>query len=147
MKTVQMDRLDFSDHFSYIIYLIWIYRLISMNFWSLNHFLEFPGLFLIQKIVNRVSTTSLWRQHWPKSNLTGGLHLSLTQGVNMGYLTGWLAPNLILPRQHRRIKHRWRGGSPELLGLALEAAVSAAVGPVGKLALGRIQWCKQGCRE
>ena len=27
MKIVQMDRLDFSDHFSYIICLIWSYRI------------------------------------------------------------------------------------------------------------------------
>ena len=32
MKTVQMDRLDFSDHFSYIICLIWSYRIKVMNF-------------------------------------------------------------------------------------------------------------------
>ena len=32
MKPVQMDRLDFYDQISYINYLIWSYRLISMNF-------------------------------------------------------------------------------------------------------------------
>ena len=42
MKPLQMDRLNFSDNFSYIIYLIWSYGWISMNFWSLNYFLEFP---------------------------------------------------------------------------------------------------------
>ena len=41
MKPVQMDRLDFSDHFSYIICLIWSYGLISMNFRSFGHFLNF----------------------------------------------------------------------------------------------------------
>ena len=42
MKPLQMDRLNFFDNFSYIIYLIWSYGWISMNFWSLNYFLEFP---------------------------------------------------------------------------------------------------------
>ena len=51
MKMVQMDRLDFSDHFSHINYFHWSYRLFSMTSLSLNTFLEFPGLFLIQKIL------------------------------------------------------------------------------------------------
>ena len=42
MIPLQMDRLNFSGNFSYIIYLIWSYAWISMNFWSLNYFLEFP---------------------------------------------------------------------------------------------------------
>ena len=44
MKIVQMDRLNFSDNFSYINYFNLSYGWISMIFWSLNHFLEFPDL-------------------------------------------------------------------------------------------------------
>ena len=67
MKIVQMDRLDFSDHFSYIIYLIWSYGWFSMIFRSFNYFLKFSELYLIQKMSYGVSTTSLWRQqvNWP----------------------------------------------------------------------------------
>ena len=43
MKPLQMDILDFSDHFSYITYFIWSYRLISMIFQSFGYFLEFPN--------------------------------------------------------------------------------------------------------
>ena len=42
MKSLQIDRLNFSDNSSYINYFIWSYGWISMNFWSLNYFLEFP---------------------------------------------------------------------------------------------------------
>ena len=45
MKPLQMDRLNFSDNFSYINYFIWSYGWISMIFRSLNCFLEFPRLF------------------------------------------------------------------------------------------------------
>ena len=51
-----MDSLDFSDHFSYIIYFILSYRLFSMIFRSFEHFLEFPELIKIQK-------NGLLRQH------------------------------------------------------------------------------------
>ena len=62
MKPVPMDRLDFSDHFSYIIYSILSYSLFSMNFRSFKHFLEFPELVLIQKMINDISIVSLLRQ-------------------------------------------------------------------------------------
>ena len=42
MKPLQMDRLNFSDHFSYIICLIWSYGWFSMIFRSFGYFLEFP---------------------------------------------------------------------------------------------------------
>ena len=42
MKSFQMDRLNFSDNFSYINYFIWSYGWISMFFRSFKHFLEFP---------------------------------------------------------------------------------------------------------
>ena len=44
MKPLHMDRLNFSDNFSYINYFNLSYGWISMNFWSLYHFLEFPDL-------------------------------------------------------------------------------------------------------
>ena len=42
MKPLQMDRLNFSDNFSYINYFIWSYGWISMIFRSFKHFLEYP---------------------------------------------------------------------------------------------------------
>ena len=49
MKMVQMDRLDFSDHFSYINYFIWSYGWISMIFRSLGNFLDFLNYFKSRK--------------------------------------------------------------------------------------------------
>ena len=42
MKSFQMDRLNFSDNFSYINYFNLCYVWLSMNFWSFEPFLEFP---------------------------------------------------------------------------------------------------------
>ena len=42
MKPLQMDRLNFSDHFSYINLCIWSYGWFSMIFRSFDYFLEFP---------------------------------------------------------------------------------------------------------
>ena len=42
MKPLQMDRLNFSDHFSYINLCIWSYGWFSMIFRSFGYFLEFP---------------------------------------------------------------------------------------------------------
>ena len=42
MKPLQMDRLNFSDHFSYINLCIWSYGWFSMIFRSFNYFLEIP---------------------------------------------------------------------------------------------------------
>ena len=42
MKPLQMDRLNFSDHFSYINLYIWSYGWFSMIFRSFNYFLEIP---------------------------------------------------------------------------------------------------------
>ena len=76
MKLVQMDRLNFSDNFSYINYFIWSYRLISMNFWSFKHFLEFSDLLLNKKIPANVFMTSAVCHSdvssQPRSNLTVG---------------------------------------------------------------------------
>ena len=52
-----MDSLHFSDDFSYIIYFILSYGLISMNFRSFNYFVEFSELLKIQKSI----TASAWR--------------------------------------------------------------------------------------
>ena len=41
MKPVQMDRMDFSDHFSYINLFILSYRLFSMIFEVCDHFWNF----------------------------------------------------------------------------------------------------------
>ena len=68
---VQMDRLDFSDNFSYINYFIWSYRLISMNFRSFSYFLEFSDISkieIIQKRVYCVSTASCLRQQVSSAN-------------------------------------------------------------------------------
>ena len=50
MKMVQMDFLNFSDNFSYIIYFIWSYGWISMIFRSLYYFLEFSDISKIEII-------------------------------------------------------------------------------------------------
>ena len=94
MKMVQMDRLDFSDHFSYIICLISSYGWIYMNFWSLYYFLEFLIIFWFILIPEK----ALLRQHYVKvmsagqldgswSNLTSGVHWSVTQCC-LGSMTG-----------------------------------------------------------
>ena len=62
MKMVQMDRLDFSDQFSYINYFILSYGRIYMNFRSFNCFLEFPGLIKTPENIYRVSMTIALRQ-------------------------------------------------------------------------------------
>ena len=83
MKMVQMDSLNFSDNFSYIIYLIWSYGWISMNFRSLYNFLEFSEFILNPE---NDLTASAWRQHdvsesttRSRSNLTCVVHTSVTQ--------------------------------------------------------------------
>ena len=76
MKIVQMDRLDFSDHFSYIICLIWSYRIKVMNFLK---FKLYSGISYIRLIPENqllrqpdVSVTSAGQRDTSGSNLTVG---------------------------------------------------------------------------
>ena len=77
MKIVQMDRLDFSDHFSYIICLIWSYRIKVMNFLK---FKLYSGISYIRLNPENqllcqpdVSVTSAGQRDTSGSNLTVGL--------------------------------------------------------------------------
>ena len=85
MEIVQMDSLNFSDNFSYIIYLVWSYGWFYIIFRSLGYFLKFINHFLIyfnSRNTYCVSIASLWRQQVNRccwwSNLTSGVHWSVT---------------------------------------------------------------------
>ena len=117
MKMVQMDRLDFSDHFSYINYFIWSYGWISMNFRSFRHFLEFSELnyFLIyfnsrKELLRQhdLILTSSGQQGGSRSNLTCGGYTSVSQGC----LAHWQVGPSQRPRQ---LGQSWRVG-PRWLG-------------------------------
>ena len=60
-----------------------------MNFWSFANFLEFPGLFLIQKMINDISIVSLLRQqvNWVAQSQTW--RLGPTGQCNRAGLGGW----------------------------------------------------------
>ena len=65
MKMVQMDSLNFSDNFSYIICFIWSYGWFYMIFRSLGYFLKFINHFLIyfnSRNTYCVSIALVWRQ-------------------------------------------------------------------------------------
>ena len=88
----QMERLDFSYHFSYINYFIWSYGLFSMIFRSLGNFLEFLNYlkyrnYLLRQHDFSIASAGQWGTVQVKPNMWGphvgstGLFSSLTGGL------------------------------------------------------------------